>query len=568
MKLKTKIWLMSVLPLLVMGVVVFIVAAQRIGRATKNQAYMGMQATTLAIREVFDSSVSGEYRLDENGELWKGENVNLSQDNNIVDAIKNDTGLEVTIFFGDTRMLTSFKDENGNRQVGTAASAEVTEAVLNRGEDFKDENIMIFGERYIVYYAPLYQSGTNTPIGMIFLGEKYADVEAIIRAAQTELTVYTICILIACAITSYILGSTINKAIGKAIGYVEQISDGKLGIQIEDNLIKRKDEIGRMCQRLGQLDKNLIGMIQEIQSQSHVLGETADYCNDNAKRAFDSAEQIGSAAQEVASATTTQAQGAMEAERSVNVMGDIIGKTNERIESISETASQMSDASMSARRTLAELNDCMIQVKNAVADIHRQTNETHVSVEKIGEMTDMITEIASQTNLLSLNASIEAARAGEMGKGFAVVAAEIRQLADQCNESVVKIQEILAQLKNNSDISVSTMEEVQRIIDAQSDKLSDTNSAFETVNNGIDESLKGIETITGELHTLYETKGRTIAEVQNVSALAEQNAASAEETAASTDEVSNLISGMTEQMENLRAVAFELKEKAAVFTIG
>ena len=207
----------------------------------------------------------------------------------------------------------------------------------------------------------------------------------------------------------------------------------------------------------------------------------------------------------------------------------------------------------------------MKQVKGAVDTIQHQTNETHGSVEKIGEMTEMITSIATQTNLLSLNASIEAARAGEMGKGFAVVAEEIRKLAEQCNTSAVEIQEVLAQLRNNSDESVKTMEGVQKIIQVQADKLEETNREFSTVEGGINQSVQGLSEIMKEMNGLDKERAQTVEEVQNVAALAQQNAASIEETAASIDEMVHLISTMSERIENLQQVADALKEKASVF---
>lgn len=568
MKLKIKIWLTAILPMLVLGVIVYIVAGQLVKNAVLTQAYSGMEATTLAIREVWSNSIPGEYIVDENGDLWKGDIANISESTEIVDAIKNATGYDVTVFNADTRILTTFVDESGERQVGTTASDEVVQEVLYNGNDYKSDNVTIFGTRYIVYYVPLYQIGTETPIGMVFLGEAYANINSVITNARVSITITIIIMMVLGAALAYATGDALAKALNKAIKHVDILGDGKLGIEIEQKLVNRKDEVGTMCSRISNLDKNLINMIDEIQVQTNTLSENASYCSSHAQIALDSAGQIEIAAQEVAEATSTQAHDVLEAESNVNNMGSVIEETNEKMKLFSETAGEMAQASVSANKTLGELNDCMMQVKGAVNNIYRQTNETHISVEKIGEMTNMITQIASQTNLLSLNASIEAARAGDMGRGFAVVAEEIRQLADQCNDSAIKIQDVLEQLKNNSDESVSTMETVRKIIDVQENKLTDTNVAFETVVGGIDRTIEEIETINQDLQRLNETRGRVISQVQNVSSLAEQNAASTEETAAAIDEVLKIIADMAGHMENFNNVSAHLKEKASIFTIA
>ncbi|MDE6203412.1 MAG: hypothetical protein K2G19_08045, partial [Lachnospiraceae bacterium] len=345
------------------------------------------------------------------------------------------------------------------------------------------------------------------------------------------------------------------------------LSQGTIVMPASGRVVRRGDEIGDMCRGVKSLDDNLSAVVAEIQAQTDVLGEVSTACDQDAHKALDSAEQVNAASEEVAAATTSQAQGALEAENSVNFMGQTIEEADGQVQGLSDTAREVAGAAESARKTLTELNQSMKQVKKAVDDVHHQTNETHLSVEKISEMTKMITSIASQTNMLSLNASIEAARAGEMGKGFAVVAEEIRKLAEQSNTSAVEIQEVLGQLKNNSDISVRTMEQVQEIIQVQADKLIQTNHAFETVGNGIEQSVQGIGKIMEEMNSLNGARSHTVSEVQNMASLAQQNAASIEETAASIDEVVHLISAMAGRMDSLRQASDTLKEKASVFQL-
>lgn len=141
MKLNAKILSLSLIPVILLGVSMFLVAADRIANGIYDEAYLGMHATTLAVRDIFEIGYEGAYRLDEKGDLWKGEELNISQSIDIVDHIKENTGLDVTIFWNDTRVLTSITDENGNRQVGTKASEEVAQSVLAEGNSYQNRHV-------------------------------------------------------------------------------------------------------------------------------------------------------------------------------------------------------------------------------------------------------------------------------------------------------------------------------------------------------------------------------------------------------------------------------------------
>lgn len=568
MKLRTKIILLATMPAVFLGIVLYLISSSKIQNGIINEAYTGMHATTLAVRDIFKTASAGEYQVDETGQLWKG-NINISESESIVDRIKESTGMDVTVFYGDIRYLTTIVDDSGNRQVGTNASTAVTEAVLKNGNDYMDDNVDIFGTRYICYYIPiLSEADQTTPVGMIFLGQKYDTVNADVVAAKREILISTFIELVLVVTVAAFLVMRIINALGMGIASVQSIAEEKLGNPINEKLLKRKDVIGDMCRGIENLDEKLCAIIRQIQNQCELLEQTAEGCSNTSEHVLSAMEQIDQTVQDIANATTAQAQDAVCAGDNVAVMGDMIGDNSNNIEDLMQLLEEMGNASAQSGKTLDELNQSMQDVKGAVVDITEKTGSTHQSVQRISEATNVITEIASQTNLLSLNASIEAARAGEQGKGFAVVAAEIQKLAEQSNQSARDIQEILARLTEDSESSVSTMSEVSHTIDVQESKIGETNDAFSIIEHGIQKSVDGIVQIEGKTQTLDSARAETVNSVQNVASIAEENAASTEETAATVDQVCEKIEEMSHKAKELNEVVKVLYEEIEIFTIN
>lgn len=567
MKLREKIILLATVPLLILGTIIFFVASAGISRGIYKEAYAGMHATTLAVRSIFEENCAGEYQIKEDGSLWKGDGLNISEATNIVDEIKKNTGMEVTVFFGNTRYLTTIVDAQGKRSIGTTASEEVTDCVLNKGNIYQDDNVMIEGQRYIADYIPYYQQGTTTPVGMIFLGTNYESVQEIVRAEQKELFIITLSVIILTVIIANIIVLSITKALGKGIELVKTIGEGKLGKEIDKKVLTRKDDIGEMCRSIEQLDERLKNTILGIQNESDQVLQSSEELKDSANGVATAITQVDAAVQSIASATTSQAESAVQAGNNVVTMGNLIVDTETEINGMKTSAQQMADSAEHAAATLEELNMNMEQVKRAMQQIEEQTSATHKSVEHISEVTQLITAIASQTNLLSLNASIEAARAGEHGKGFAVVASEIQQLAEQSNKSAEEIQKVLNTLISDSDKTVTVMQDVEQIIEKQEEKIKNTNEVFSTVGAGVHTSISGIEAIAKKSTELEDARTDTTAVVQNVAAVAEENAASTQETAATLDQVSNLVVGVSEHAVNLSNVAEKLQSHVSTFEI-
>ena len=565
MKLRTKIVLLAILPALFVSIIQYASSMSQLENGTTQEAYEGMQGTAVMTNYWLDSIGDGEYQL-KGDELYKGD-FNLSQNVDFLDSLKDKSGYDATLFYGDTRYLTTLKDDNGNRQLQTKASDAVIDEVLKKGNEYQSSNTDVLGTRYVCYYVPVYQPGTEEIVGMLFIGKSYDEVHEIVHNTKLYTGVCTFFMMIVIALIVYLIAYKLVKNISQGISYVAQIENGHLGFPMEQKLLTRKDVVGDLCRSIRELEKKMYSIVEGVLNQCNILKETTDFSTKQTEDAIASVVQIDQTIQEIASTSTIQAQSAVSAGDSVSEMGDMIERTDEQVDSLTDTTRLMSEASGQAKQILDELNENMRRVRDAVRTVSEQTSQTHVSVQEVGKMTEVISAIASQTNLLSLNASIEAARAGEQGRGFAVVASEIQQLAEQSNSAAGEIQETLRKLWEDSDSSVATMNEVEKIILEQDQKISDTNAIFQTVRNNIEHSIDGIMEIKTKTHALDDTREKTVQVVQDVASSAQQNAASTEETSAFTNQVTEKVSGIETAMNNIQNVIQELEKSVQVFTL-
>lgn len=367
----------------------------------------------------------------------------------------------------------------------------------------------------------------------------------------------------------FIFTILIVKPIQKTTDMVAKLAEldftDKDGVQ--EALNKRKDETGIMGRSIGVLRDELTRALKEISNQSLQLHDASGEMNNSAKETVQAVDQVELAISEIAQGATSQAQETQSATENVIIMGSMIEETNAEVESLRDNARTMRSAGEKAMGILAELNKINQKTREAIEEIYEQTNTTNVSALKIKEATDMITDIAEETNLLSLNASIEAARAGEQGKGFAVVASQIQKLSEQSNESARQIAEIINLLITDSERTVETMEDVKSVITKQNEYVKNTESAFKDVKDGIDKSIESIRTISGKTRELNESRIKVVDIVQDLTAIAEENAASTQETSASAAEVGSIMGDISDNAKHLNQIADELNSNIGHFII-
>nr|WP_253295564.1 methyl-accepting chemotaxis protein [Roseburia sp. MSJ-14] len=245
----------------------------------------------------------------------------------------------------------------------------------------------------------------------------------------------------------------------------------------------------------------------------------------------------------------------------------MVEDTNSQVSALHNAADAIKESSDTANNTLQELDLINKKAIDSINVIYEQTHTTNESALKIKEATTLIASIADETNLLSLNASIEAARAGEAGRGFAVVASQIQKLAEQSNDSARQIDEVIYALLEDSEKAVKTMDEVKTIMEQQSENVSKAGTVFSQVETGITESINGIAQIADRTNKLNSTRSGIVDVVQNLTAIAEENAASTEETSAAVIEVANVMQEISDHAAELQNIASTLEKNISIFKI-
>lgn len=568
MKLKGKILALSLVPLILLGISMFLFAADRIANGIYDEAYLGMKATTLAVKDIFEIGNEGDYKLDENGDLWKGNSLNISQAYDIVDHIKKNTGLDVTIFWNDTRILTSITDSNGTRQIGTTASPEVSRRVLQKGESYQDRNINILGTKYIVYYTPFCQPGTNKAVGMVFLGTPQNKVSQIINKVRLQMSVMILIVVVFASIFVYILVTSIISSLKTSMEYLGGISKGNLNIHIEDKILKRKDEIGKLGQSIANLQDKLKNIITGIRTKSHDVYLESDTMKNIAHDIYNIMNGINGSIQDIANSCNHQSEDAVNAGSDVTKMGDITRLNSIEITKLNDTSENIKKISEEAMEKFKEMDNVINDVRKSIHFLSEQTELTNEAVAKISSATELITNIASQTNLLSLNASIEASRAGEHGKGFAVVAAEIQQLSKQSNNAAIEIKNIVDLLSTHSSQTLDRVMETKEMVGKQEENILNASKSFQNVRNGICKTADIMSGIMENSRQLETIRMNTVAIVQNSAAISEENTAGVEEIAAEIENVYTDIENISAKTKELHKLSEEMNQRTGIFNIS
>ena len=536
-----KVLLVSVAPLIGLGLLVILLGTIILQNSIAGEIHSRLNATSHSLIQTVGYTSSEKERQD------------------CLDELKGKTGIDLTIFENDIRVVTTVEGAENSRM-----STDVLEHIKT-GEDYFTESADVNGERFFGYYIPTFEDGEYA--GAIFAGIPVSETTSEILANVGKLVAVVLIVSVITIVIALFVVRNFVSSIKDSQKGIEELSKYNLNFSFNDKHNKHADELDEMYCQIRGFSRLLNNLIQDTQSLAGELTSISEEMILGAESSSNSTNEISIAIQSVA-------DGAGEQALNTQTLAEQITKVGENITSIKDEATQlmsMTEAMLSIKNeTTSDMTEVLEISKEVSADIQKmneQVNETSKSVSGIKVLVSTINEIATQTNLLALNAAIEAARVGEAGKGFAVVASEIKKLAEQSSDSASEIEKTVSDLLSEYESIIDEMNVTSSNVSEQNTKMSKAFKSFNSLGVDLEKIASSIKLIDNSTDALDEEKDSIVDVASSLSAISEENLASVEEVTASIGTVSDISSQVSEKAKTVGLSATEILDKVSIFKV-
>ena len=550
-KLGTKINFIVIVVILLLSTVIGIVVNIEVRAGIKEFAVEKAQADLKQSNSFIDSKYPGDWEIKDN-KLYKGSTM-MNDNTDIVDEIGENTGDTVTIFQEDTRVTTNVL-KDGQRAVGTQVSQEVADIVLAKGEQYLGE-ANVQGNIYQAAYMPL-RNAQDEIIGILYVGAPQDIIDSIISKVLKGFLIVLIIAIVLSGIGVYFFTRRIKKRLSRMSSALQLAGKGDFTSVIEDNT---GDELSDLAASFNLMSQNLKTMINEVTTSSIHLSNAAEELLASSEESTAATNQVAVSITEVAKNVETQGKNTEESAHAIDGITIAITRIADNASKVAESSVESTTQSELGYKNVLNVINQMNTISQANSGTNQVIQELESKSEEIGNIIEVITNIANQTNLLALNAAIESARAGEHGKGFAVVADEVRKLAEQSSTSANQIAEIIGKIQHETQKAVQMMEKANQEVTNGVNLAEETGKTFNVIKHAIEDSTmqtQELSAISEELSASVQQVNASIEEVAQLAKVTSDNAGQiatvTEEQLAATEEVANAAASLTKLAENLR----------------
>lgn len=387
-----------------------------------------------------------------------------------------------------------------------------------------------------------------------------------INEAASPILKSTLAVLIIAVVIGIFVIIVVTRSIIKPINKLKEkaltVSHGDLTADIQ---VQTNDEIGQLGTAFAEMQENLRKLVEKVDANAEQVAASAEELTASSEQTSSATEQVSTSIQDVASSAEKQTNGIEQTAQGLDEIAsgvNLIAQSSSTVSELSvHTTQQAEDGGKAVQNTVNQMNS----IQHSVTESNEMVKSLYERSKDVSSILDVITGIADQTNLLSLNAAIEAARAGEHGKGFAVVAEEVRKLAEQSQSSAKEIDAIIQGIQQDTRKSVETMARVTDDVQLGVEISEDAIRKFNQILQSTKEITPQMEEVSATAQEISASVEEILATANDLAFIAKNNAATSEEVAATTEEQLASMEEISASAQALSVMADELRELISTF---